>query len=113
MRRGKLDQSHPPGMRGRAMTDVHFRLRPMAIGKRVNVALLCFIVLLVSYCDRVNLASAAPAIMRQYQWNTVQMGWILSGFFLGYTCCLIPASLLVQKFGARMVLALASPVGLS
>jgi MFS family permease len=106
MRRGKLDRPHPQVMRGRPMTDVHFRLRRVPISKRVNVALLCFVVLLISYCDRVNLASAAPAIMRQYQWNTVQMGWILSGFFLGYTCCLIPASLLVQKYGARLVLAL-------
>lgn len=75
-------------------------------GKRISVAWFCFAVLVVSYCDRVNLATAAPAIMTQYHWNTFQMGWVLSGFFLGYTCCLIPAGLLVQKYGAWPVLAL-------
>ena len=73
--------------------------------KRIQVASFCFAVLVISYCDRVNLATAVPAIMHQYHWNTVQMGWILSGFFLGYTCCLVPAGLLVQKYGAWRVLA--------
>jgi MFS family permease len=73
--------------------------------KRIYVASFCFAVLVISYCDRVNLSTAVPAIMHQYHWSTVQMGWILSGFFLGYTCCLIPAGILVQKYGAWRVLA--------
>ncbi|MFS8082693.1 MAG: MFS transporter [Ginsengibacter sp.] len=76
----------------------------LPLDKRIEVAGFCFAVLVISYCDRVNLATAAPAIMNQYHWGTVPMGWILSAFFLGYTCCLIPAGFLVQRYGARLVL---------
>lgn len=86
--------------------DVHIASRRIPWSKRVDIALLCFVALIISYCDRGNLAIATPEIMKQYHWNTVQMGWILSGFFLGYTCCLIPAGLLVQRLGALRVLGL-------
>jgi MFS family permease len=71
----------------------------------MTVAWFCFGVLVVAYCDRVNLSTAVPSIMSQYHWDSIQMGWVLSGFFLGYTCCLIPAGLLVQKYGPWRVLA--------
>ncbi|MGA8531483.1 MAG: MFS transporter [Acidobacteriaceae bacterium] len=73
--------------------------------RRFQIAIFCFILLLIAYCDRVNLATAVPSIMSQYGWDSIRMGWVLSAFFLGYTCCLIPAGLLVQRFGPWPVLA--------
>jgi ACS family sodium-dependent inorganic phosphate cotransporter len=74
-------------------------------GRRFQIALFCFILLLIAYCDRVNLATAVPEIMSQYRWGSIRMGWVLSAFFLGYTCCLIPAGLLIQRFGPWPLLA--------
>lgn len=78
--------------------------RDHASRRHFHIALFCFILLLIAYCDRVNLATAVPAIMSQYGWSSVRMGWVLSAFFLGYTCCLIPAGILVQCFGPWRVL---------
>ncbi|MFN8008854.1 MAG: MFS transporter [Terriglobia bacterium] len=73
--------------------------------KRVDVTLLSFLAMVIAYCDRVNLSMAAPMIMREYHWDTVQMGWVLSGFFMGYTFLMIPVGRLVDLFGPRRVFA--------
>ncbi|MBL8291413.1 MAG: MFS transporter [Bryobacterales bacterium] len=73
--------------------------------RRVDAALLCFTANLIAHGDRVCLAVAIPAIMSQYGWDTAQAGWILSGFFLGYTLCMIPVGLLVERVGPRRLFA--------
>jgi ACS family D-galactonate transporter-like MFS transporter len=72
---------------------------------RFDIALLAFIALVIAYCDRVNVSVAAPAIMRQYGWDTAQMGWVLSGFFFGYAGFMIPAGVLADRFGPKRVFA--------
>ena len=79
-------------------------LRPASVSRRYGVAAVCFIALVIAYCDRVNVAVAAPRIMLQRHWDTGQMSWVLSGFFLGYALFLIPSGLLVQRVGAYRVL---------
>src|SRR3954447_13513123 len=73
--------------------------------KRVDISLLAFAAMVIAYCDRVNLSVAAPSIMREYRWDTSQMGWVLSGFFMGYTLFMIPAGRLVDHFGPKRVFA--------
>lgn len=75
-----------------------------AVAERHVVALTCFLTLVIGYCDRVNMAVAAPQIMQQKYWSAVQMSWVLSGFFLGYAIFLVPAGMLVQRVGATRVL---------
>lgn len=87
--------------------DVPLRARAgvlRSLPPRFMVPVVCFIALVIAYCDRVNVAAAAPQIMVQRQWNTEQMSWVLSGFFLGYAVFLIPSGMLVQRIGARPVL---------
>ncbi|MBM3775437.1 MAG: ACS family MFS transporter [Acidobacteria bacterium] len=74
--------------------------------KRVDIALLCFIALVIAYCDRVNLSVAAPTLLREYGWDTGQMGWAFTGFFIGYTLFMIPAGRLTDRFGPRRMFAL-------
>ena len=50
--------------------------------KRFEISVLCFFGLMIATCDRVNIAVAAPSIMREYGWNATQMGWALSAFML-------------------------------
>jgi ACS family glucarate transporter-like MFS transporter len=73
--------------------------------KRLDISLLSFLAMVVAYCDRVNLSVAAPLIMREYHWDTAQMGWVLSGFYVGYTLFMIPAGRLVDYFGPKRVFA--------
>ena len=73
--------------------------------KRIDICLLSFVAMLVAYCDRVNLSVTAPLIMQEYGWDTAQMGWVLSGFFMGYTILMIPAGRLVDYFGPKRVFA--------
>ena len=74
--------------------------------KRVDVALLCFVAMVIAYCDRVNLSVAAPTILKEYGWDTAQMGWAFTAFFIGYTGFMIPSGRLVDKVGPRRMFAL-------
>jgi ACS family D-galactonate transporter-like MFS transporter len=74
--------------------------------KRIDIALLSFLALVIAYCDRVNVSAAAPAIMQERHWDTSQMGWVLSGFFIGYTGFMIPAGRLADRYGPKRVFAL-------
>lgn len=74
--------------------------------KRLDIALLSFLALLIAYCDRVNMSVAAPLIMKEYGWDTAQMGWVLSGFFMGYTTFMIPAGMLVDRWGPKRMFAI-------
>ena len=75
--------------------------------KRLDVAILAFIALVIAYCDRVNISVAAPSMMREYGWDTAGMGWVLSGFFAGYALMMIPAGILADRFGPKRVFAVA------
>jgi MFS family permease len=56
---------------------------------------------LIATCDRVNIAVAAPSIMREYGWNTTQMGWALSAFYFGYVFFMIPSGILADLWGPK------------
>lgn len=90
------------GSRSPALTATR-RLLPWP--KRLDIALLSFLALLIAYCDRVNMSVAAPLIMKEYGWDTAQMGWVLSGFFMGYTFFMIPAGMLVDRWGPKRMFA--------
>jgi MFS transporter, ACS family, D-galactonate transporter len=72
-----------------------------AVAERYVVALTCFLTLVIGYCDRVNMALAAPQVMQQKNWSAVQMSWVLSGFFLGHALFLAPSGMLVERVGRQ------------
>jgi len=74
--------------------------------KRADVALLSFAAVVIAYCDRVNLSVAAPTIIAEYGWDTRQMGWAFTAFFIGYTGFMIPAGRLTDVLGPRRMFAL-------
>ncbi len=73
--------------------------------KRLDISLLCFFGLLIATCDRVNIAVAAPSIMYEHGWNTAQMGWALSAFFLGYVIFMIPSGIRADRSGPKRAFA--------
>jgi MFS family permease len=71
--------------------------------KRVDIAVLCFTALVIAYCDRANMSVAAPSMLKEYGWDTSQMGWVFTGFFIGYTGFMIPAGRLTDRFGPKRI----------
>jgi len=63
-----------------------------------------FIIYLVSFFDRVNLAMAAPIVMKEFGMSPSQLGLILGTFTLGYAFSNFPAGFLSQKYSSRVVI---------
>jgi len=72
--------------------------------KRIDVALLAFVAMVISLADRINIAVAAPILMKERGWDTVQMGWVLSGFFIGYALLMVPVGIIADRFSPKWVL---------
>jgi ACS family D-galactonate transporter-like MFS transporter len=59
--------------------------------------------MVIAYMDRVNLTSAMPEIAKNLELDDEQRGMALSAFFWTYTLGQIPAGMLVDRFGVRML----------
>lgn len=61
---------------------------------------------MITYMDRVNIASTVPVIQKELGLSLVSMGWILSSFRWGYALFQIPGGWLGDRIGPRRALAL-------
>src|SRR6476661_5769206 len=61
-----------------------------------------------SYICRVNVSTAGPLLMNEFNLSEVQMGRVFSAFILGYALFQVPAGALADKCGPRKVLMLAA-----
>ncbi len=59
---------------------------------------------LLCYLDRMVIASAIPFIAQDFKLSPLQMGQVMSAFFVGYAAMQIPGGLLADRFGPRVVL---------
>src|ERR1700716_3022172 len=64
-----------------------------------------FVMVLISYVDRINLSVAAGPISRAYGLDTIAMGYLLSAYLWTYLIFLIPVGAAVDRWGARQVTA--------
>jgi MFS family permease len=71
----------------------------------VDIALLCFLANFIAHSDRIAISVAITPMMRESGWDTAEAGWVLSGFFFGYTLLMVPVGLLVQRYGPKPILA--------
>src|ERR1700757_1638380 len=69
--------------------------------RRVWIALLVFLAVIINYIDRVALSVAAKPIAAEFGFTPVEMGYLFSGFLWTYVVCLVPLGLLVERIGAR------------
>jgi ACS family sodium-dependent inorganic phosphate cotransporter len=58
----------------------------------------------ISYIDRTNIAVAAIAMRRVFDWSETQKGLVLSAFYVGYIVLMLPSAGLANRFGGRVVL---------
>ena len=81
------------------------RTRPPSLlaGRRLFIVVFLFFNVIINFIDRVNLSIAAPAIARQFHWDSATMGWVFSAYLWTYTLCLIPAGWFVDRLGTRLV----------
>lgn len=89
-------------------------LKPYSInanGKKTHIrwwlSALFFILGVISYMDRANLAIVAEPMMRDLSLNKIEFGLLVSVFSLGYALSQIPTGLCAERFGARNVITLA------
>ena len=89
------------------MADVHAFMISLA-PTRVRWILVGWIALMgaISFLDRVNISIAGHFISQDFHLTDPQLGRIFSAFFLGYGLFQIPAGWVVDRLGARRVLAL-------
>jgi sugar phosphate permease len=71
---------------------------------RRKVLWLTVAVYMITYMDRVVIATAAPSIQKEFSFSLVTMGWIFSAFQIGYALFQIPGGWLGDRFGARRAL---------
>jgi ACS family glucarate transporter-like MFS transporter len=71
--------------------------------KRFWIALMLFSLAMINYIDRVTLSFAATPIAKQFDLSPVALGYLFSSFLWTYTLLLIPAGMLVDRFGAKRV----------
>jgi sugar phosphate permease len=61
---------------------------------------------MITYMDRVNLASAVPVIQRDLGFSMITIGWIFASFRWGYAFFQIPGGWLGDRIGGRRALSL-------
>jgi sugar phosphate permease len=59
---------------------------------------------MITYMDRVNIASTVPVIQKELGLSMVTMGWILSSFRWGYALFQNPGGWLGGSIGPRRIL---------
>ncbi|CAJ0691685.1 putative glucarate transporter [Ralstonia edaphis] len=73
-------------------------------GVRWFILSMIFIVTVFNYVDRATLSIAAPAMRHDLGFDAMAMGIAFSAFGWAYTAMQIPGGLLLDRFGARIVL---------
>src|SRR6202158_4270895 len=73
-------------------------------GRWYILFLIC-LMYLITYLDRVNISTAAPAISEEFGFDKATLGAIFSAFGWSYALFQVPGGWLSDRLGARPVLA--------
>lgn len=74
---------------------------------RWRIAALLTLITSLTYIDRLNLSIAGKHIQDEFHFSMQTMGWILSGFVLGYAIFQVPGGWAGDRFGPRRLLTFA------
>jgi ACS family sodium-dependent inorganic phosphate cotransporter len=78
--------------------------KPHCVPQRVVMALLCFSMEVVCYCDRTNISLAIVQMQKAYGYSDSVDGLVLAAFFVGYACTQIIGGVLAQRYGGKPIL---------
>lgn len=62
-----------------------------------------FVAMMINYLDRSALSVAMPFIARDFELDSIETGYVLSAFFVGYAAFKVLGGYFADKFGARAV----------
>lgn len=74
----------------------------MGARKRYWIYLLLFTLSAINYIDRIALSVASKPIAEEFGLSPIAMGYLFSSFLWAYLLCLLPAGMIVDRWGARM-----------
>lgn len=69
-----------------------------------TIVLMLFLMMIVSFLDRVNIATAGPMMMKALALGPQQFGMVLGAFGVGYAIIQIPGGYLADRFGPKPVI---------
>ena len=78
----------------------------MKLSVRWRMFLIVFSGIMLCYTLRVNMSVAVEKMKDELNWSETQKGLILSSFYIGYTFGQLPASILGQYYGAKLIFGL-------
>ena len=64
------------------------------------------VAIFVCYADRSNISTAIIPMAKDFGWDKIQSGGVLSAFFYGYAMTQLVGGRLADSFGGKRVLAL-------
>ena len=88
------------------MTSSTLETRGVGRNRWLIVLPMVFVVYMLSYFDRVNIAMALPHMTAELHLTSVQAGWIGGSFAWGYALTQLMAGYFALKVGARMLVAI-------
>src|SRR5262245_36166983 len=81
---------------------------PSIVRPRNVMVLLMLGLSVLSYVDRTIISIAGPTLIKEFSFSETQMGSIYSVFILSYALFMFPGGWLADRYGPRLILALAS-----
>jgi sugar phosphate permease len=75
----------------------------MTSNKRWETIWFLFVAILINYTIRVNMSIAAPKMKDVLNWTEKEKGYVLSSFFWGYAISQIPATIIAERIGPKIV----------
>lgn len=82
--------------------------KPWTGGRRWRIAALLGIGVLVNYFDRVNLSVSHQALRDSFGISDITYGYLLGAYNLSYAACQLPMGALLDRFGVRPVVRIAT-----
>ncbi|HEV8083516.1 MAG TPA: MFS transporter, partial [Chitinophagaceae bacterium] len=70
---------------------------------RYRILAFLFISVVINYMDRTNISIAATSISEEFNFSSVQLGFIFSAFGWTYVALQIPGGLFTDRFGPRIL----------
>jgi len=67
-----------------------------------------FAISATAYLDRVNISIAGPILQKEFDLSNTQLGWVFSAFVIGYALFQVPGGRLVDRYGPRRTLLIAT-----
>jgi MFS transporter, ACS family, glucarate transporter len=82
------------------------KAKPFGNHLRKALIVYLFLIIAMSYMDRVNVSIAGPTMQKEFGLTDIQLGYIFSALWCGYALFQVPGGRLADRFGPRRVLTL-------